>query len=109
LRGNRSTKLSTSKIVAFESPNLGFLGEVGVDFKICWSRVLRHNFEGKLKVFTDMSQDISIVNITPCINLKVFSAIFSNSAAVVIQAYGMGNIPSSNLKLLEIIKQAIEK
>lgn len=56
-----------------------------------------------------MSQDISIVNITPCINLKVFSAIFSNSAAVVIQAYGMGNIPSSNLKLLEIIKQAIEK
>jgi L-asparaginase/Glu-tRNA(Gln) amidotransferase subunit D len=32
LRGNRTTKVSTIKIVAFESPNLGPLGEVGVNF-----------------------------------------------------------------------------
>jgi L-asparaginase/Glu-tRNA(Gln) amidotransferase subunit D len=79
---------------------MGYLGEVGVNFKICWSRVLRHNFEGKLKVFTDMNQDISIVNITPCLNLKVIQAILMNSSAVIIQAYGMGNIPSGNPRLL---------
>lgn len=48
LRGNRTTKMSTSKIVAFESPNFGPLGEVGVNFNIAWHRLLRHNFEGKL-------------------------------------------------------------
>lgn len=75
LRGNRSTKKSTSKIVAFESPNIGELGEVGVNFKINWHRVLRHNFEGDLQVFTEMSDDVSLINITPCMNLKVVQAI----------------------------------
>jgi lysophospholipase len=40
MRGNRCTKNSTTKIVAFESVNFGHLGEVGVNFNICWSRVL---------------------------------------------------------------------
>ena len=109
MRGNRCTKNSTTKIVAFESVNFGHLGEVGVNFNICWSRVLQHNFEGDLNVFTDMSEDISIINMSPCINLKVIESILCNSKAVVIQAYGMGNLPTNNKKLLSLIKTAIEK
>ena len=63
--------MSTSKVDAFESPNLGPLGEVGVNFSICWKRILRHNFDGKLRVFTEFSDNISLINIMPCINLNV--------------------------------------
>jgi L-asparaginase/Glu-tRNA(Gln) amidotransferase subunit D len=108
MRGNRCTKNSTSKIVAFDSVNFGPLGEVGVNFNIFWNRVLQHNFEGDLNVFTDMSEDISIINMSPCINLKVIEAIFFHSKAVVIQAYGMGNLPTNNKKLLSLIKSAID-
>jgi|TARA_B110000285_G_C15080884_1_gene593414 L-asparaginase/Glu-tRNA(Gln) amidotransferase subunit D len=40
IRGNRSKKVSTSSITAFNSPNAGLLGEVGVSFKIHWNRIL---------------------------------------------------------------------
>ena len=92
--------------MAFGSPNIGVLGEVGVNFNIHWGRVLRHRCEGSLKVFTDMSEDVSIINISPCINLKVVYSIFRNSKAVVINAYGMGNIPSDNQALLNLIREA---
>jgi 60kDa lysophospholipase len=108
LRGNRTTKISTSKIVAFESPNLGPLGEVGVNFSINWSRLLRHNFDGKLRVFTRFSENISLINIMPCMNLSVVENILQASKAVIVQAYGMGNIPSQNRKLVGILRQAIE-
>ena len=83
-------------VIAFESPNLEPLGEVGVDFKINWNLVLRHNFEGKLNVHTEMNEDISVINITPCINVKATKAILNSSKAVVLVAYGMGNIPTEN-------------
>jgi L-asparaginase/Glu-tRNA(Gln) amidotransferase subunit D len=70
--------------VAFNTPNLGPLGEVGVDFQINWHRIQRHNFEGRLNVFTDMNQDISVLNFSPFLNLKVIESILMNSKAVVI-------------------------
>mmetsp|Transcript_14242 Transcript_14242/g.24221 ORF Transcript_14242/g.24221 Transcript_14242/m.24221 type:complete len:279 (-) Transcript_14242:949-1785(-) len=108
LRGNRSTKQSTSQMAAFATPNAGVLGEVGVDFTIHFDRILRHKFEGKLNVFTNMSEEISMLKITPCINLRVIDSVLKNSRAVVIQAYGMGNIPTNNKQLYESIKEAIE-
>lgn len=104
LRGNRTTKISTLKIVAFESPNLGPLGEVGVNFSIHWNRLMRHNFDGKLRVFTDFSENISLINVMPCMNLSVVENILQASKAVIVQAYGMGNIPSQNRKLVGILK-----
>jgi lysophospholipase len=48
LRGNRTCKVSTTRIVAFETANMPPLGEVGVNFSINWSLINRYNFEGKL-------------------------------------------------------------
>lgn len=109
MRGNRTSKTSTSKIIAFETPNMPPLGEVGVNFKINWNHVLKFSYDvqGKLDVFTDMSDEISMINITPCINLRVVENIVQNSRAVVLQAYGMGNIPTSNTELMNILNKAI--
>ena len=75
LRGNRTTKISTSKLVAFDSPNYSPLAELGVNFQIFWNRVIRFNFEGKIKIFTDMCEDISMINIIPCLNLRVIESV----------------------------------
>jgi len=35
--------------------------------------------------------------------------VLSNSRAVIISGYGMGNVPTKNLELMQMIKNAIEK
>jgi L-asparaginase/Glu-tRNA(Gln) amidotransferase subunit D len=104
LRGNRTTKISTSKLAAFDSPNYAPLAELGVNFQIYWSRVIRFNFEGKIKIFTEMSEDISMINIIPCLNIRVIESILQSSKAVVIYAYGMGNIPTNNKQLMNLLQ-----
>ena len=43
LRGNRSTKESSSKIVAFNSPNMPPLAIFDVNLNVKWHRILKHN------------------------------------------------------------------
>ena len=40
IRGNRSTKISTDNITAFNSFNLPYLGEMGTVMKINWNLIL---------------------------------------------------------------------
>ena len=68
---------------------------------------MKENYNGKLNVFTEMSDGISIININPCINVKVIKSILMNSKSVIISAYGMGNIPTKNLTLMNLINEAI--
>ena len=107
LRGNRSTKENTNEMEAFGSPNLPPLGTMGVNFEIRWDMVQRHAFGGKMTAFTNMSGNISLISISPCLNLKVVESILMNSEAIIIEAYGMGNIPSNNAQLLNLIKNAL--
>lgn len=48
-----------------------------------------------------------MINITPCLNLRVVENILQSCKAVVLQAYGMGNIPTSNQKLMSLLSSAI--
>jgi len=54
-----------------------------------------------------MDNSISLISISPLLNLKIIETILFSSKAVIIQAYGMGNIPSKNKDLLEMIRKAI--
>ena len=58
LRGNRSTKESSSRMTAFNSPNMPPLAIFDVNLVVEWHRVLKHN-KGKLKVFKDMNTNIA--------------------------------------------------
>ena len=70
LRGNRTIKESTSEMEAFLSPNLVPLGIMGVNFEIKWDLIQRHVYDGPMKAFTKMSDQISLIRISPCIHLK---------------------------------------
>lgn len=43
LRGNRSTKASSSKIAAFDSPNIPPLAIFDVSLKVEWQSIMKHN------------------------------------------------------------------
>lgn len=56
-----------------------------------------------------MDNNISLISISPLINLSIIETILFKSKAVIIQAYGMGNIPSKNKDLMELMKRAIKE
>jgi len=43
MRGNRTTKASSSKMEAFESPNIPPLAVFDVSLQVEWHRILKHN------------------------------------------------------------------
>jgi L-asparaginase/Glu-tRNA(Gln) amidotransferase subunit D len=79
------------------------LGTIGVNFKIYWERLLGHSFFGEMRVFENLSTEISTISIAPILNYKMIEAVLANSKAVIIQAFGMGNIPTNNSKFMELL------
>ena len=55
-----------------------------------------------------MDNNISMISVSPLINLKIIESALFLSKAVILQAYGMGNIPSKNKELLGLLKKAID-
>jgi L-asparaginase/Glu-tRNA(Gln) amidotransferase subunit D len=56
-----------------------------------------------------MDNNISLISVSPLLNLKIIENILLQSKAVIIQAYGMGNIPSKNKELLGLLDKAINE
>ena len=62
---------------AFTSPNIHPLGVMGVEFEMRWDLIQRHTNDGRMTIFTKMSNDISLVSVSPLLNNKVFESILS--------------------------------
>jgi L-asparaginase/Glu-tRNA(Gln) amidotransferase subunit D len=56
-----------------------------------------------------MDNSISLISVSPLLNLHIIENILFSSKAVIVQAYGMGNIPSNNKELLDLIDKAINE
>jgi L-asparaginase/Glu-tRNA(Gln) amidotransferase subunit D len=41
--------------------------------------------------------------------MKAIELVLNNSKAVIIAGYGMGNMPNNNLRLMEVLKNAISQ
>jgi L-asparaginase/Glu-tRNA(Gln) amidotransferase subunit D len=66
-------------------------------------------YEGPIHAFTEMDNNISLISVSPLLNLSIIKNILIASKAVIIQAYGMGNIPSKNKELLNVLNEAINQ
>jgi L-asparaginase/Glu-tRNA(Gln) amidotransferase subunit D len=51
---------------------------------------------------------ISFISLSPNLNLRAIELVLSNSRAVIIAGYGMGNMPTANKNLMALLKNAIE-
>ena len=50
-----------------------------------------------------MESGVGILSISPFMDINGFKSIFENNKAIVIEAYGQGNIPIENLEFVKIV------
>lgn len=107
-RGNRSTKEDSLNIEAFASPNMEPLAKFGVNFQINWDKILPHD-TAQPKLHKKLETAISFIFLSPSLNLKAIELVLHNSKAVIIAGYGMGNMPTNNIQLMEMLRKAISE
>ncbi len=106
-RGNRSIKVSSDELIAFDSPNYPALGEAGVRIVINEGAVRKSGTELSLSKFEP--QQIAVLKIFPGIQFEIFENILtSNLKGIVFEAFGAGNIPENKSALHRILEKAEE-
>ncbi|MEM6793756.1 MAG: asparaginase [Acidobacteriota bacterium] len=109
LRGNRSTKVSASRYLAFDSPNYPLLAKVGVEFRLSEERLLPTPSEPlQLKPMVDSEDEgvqIADVRLFPGMTASVLGHFLERPLrGAVLHTYGLGNGPSHPDFLAELKK-----
>ena len=103
-KGNRTTKVNTEHFQAFHSPNFPIMAEAGVNIKY---KQNINKITGKLKIHTQISNDVAILKLFPGIRAKTIQAIFNSAKGIVIESFGTGNAPTT-LEFSKLINEAIK-
>lgn len=108
LRGNRATKMSTSDLHAFYSPNYPALADIGT--KISYNHMIpKMSSTMPFKVQPLKKIPIGIIKVFPGIQFELFEEIMSESLkGIVLETFGAGNIPGSSDAILPIVRKAHE-
>ncbi|MBQ8372412.1 MAG: asparaginase [Clostridia bacterium] len=108
LRGNRSMKMSSDGLVAFDSPNYPHLAEVGITVKYNYSALAPRGSEGKEICFRPFSSvPIGVLKIFPGMQFGLFEDMMTEKlSGIVLETFGAGNIPMGDGNLLPIISKA---
>ena len=105
LRGNRSTKVSASHFMAFDSPNYGELASVGVELKIHKERLFRGEPKS-LAVHHLAAPQVADVRLYPGITPKTLRQFLAEPLqGAVMHTYGVGNAPDDP-EFLAVIRDA---
>ncbi|NBC67232.1 MAG: type I asparaginase [Bacteroidetes bacterium] len=108
-RGNRSTKMSIGDFDAFASPNYPPLAEVGIRIEL--SENLLENQTGKRKLYSDFDDSVQVIKIYPNLSPTFLNSLdLSETKAVILEAFGSGNIPSKGpYNLLPFVEKCIDE
>jgi len=123
LRGNRSTKYSSTDFVAYKSPNYGPIGEIGVYLNIFKNKLLqdkiqRYNVYPPLPRipsnwdFSKWNKEVKIYTLTlsPEQNATPLEAMIAlNPQAIILRTYGIGNAPVSDKKFMDAVEMAVRQ
>lgn len=106
LRGCRSTKRSSDRLEAFESPNCPPLAEAGINIRYHGEPPAPMRAEPfRLQVLEPVP--VGVIKLFPGIQFELFESIMTERLrGVVLETFGTGNIPSAQQKLLHIIDKA---
>ena len=108
LRGNRSIKYSADDLIAFESPNYPPLAEAGIEIRYN-SSLLLPPCKGSFSLQELKSVPIGVIKVFPGIQFELFDSIMTERLkGVVIETFGVGNIPGTADALLPMIRRASE-
>lgn len=104
-RANRTTKLSTQHFDAFKSPNYPELGESGLHMMVNMQNLYASN-NTELNIISGFCEDVGLLKIFPGMSDAFLLQILStpNLKALIIEAYGSGNI-FARPKFAEALRQ----
>ena len=104
--GSRSTKVSESKLDAFEPVNWDLLGEIRIDIRLSTDRKRRNN-KAKLKLEKGFESRVAVITMFPGLPVSTVNGVLeSGIKGLVLRGYGSGNIA---YEYLEVIKKAKKK
>ena len=83
------------------------LAKFGVHFDILWDKILKYQ-SGIFNVFTKIETNISFITLSPCLNLRAIELVLGNSRGVIIAGYGMGNLPTNNKPLMDMLRKSVD-
>ena len=110
MRGNRATKVSSSSLNAFETPNYPILGAAGVNIVLDKNAIMApSNEKDQFNLFEIKDQQIAVLKVFPGMQMDVINNLITKKLkGIVLEAYGAGNIPSNNKELGSIFKKATD-
>ncbi len=97
-RGNRCTKVSAEHFEAFKSPNYAELASAGVHI-IYNNQMFYRSSKSDLSVNYDLNTNVALLKIYPGIDFNLYKGLFdfNQCKAVIIESFGAGNSPSSDV------------
>lgn len=110
LRGNRSTKRSSTALDAFASPNAAALAEVEIGLRVDHGRLLREGMRDfRLPGFD--ARAVAVLTVHPGLSAGQIDGLTSDPAlrGLVLCSYGAGNLPDATPGLLDALSRAVAR
>ncbi len=96
MRGNRATKVSADDLKAFASPNYPRLADIGTSIVYRKKFLYRGNEGRELNLVELSPTPIAVIKMFPGFSAELIRSLISSGVrAIVLEAFGAGNIPSS--------------
>ena len=111
IRGNRASKVDSSALTAFESPNFPPLATVGATINAemaAW----RAPPTSRLRVHTNLDTNLVCISLAPGFDDSAINAMIEHAPSlkgIVLSLYGTGNGPAQKAEFIRTIKRAIER
>jgi L-asparaginase len=114
LRANRSTKINTHQLLAFDSPNMKPLATIGISIQDTdpSGRLLLPPPQGPLRVHTQLDTRLLTLRLVPGFDDAMISRMIEQSIenqllkGLVLQLYGTGNMPSVKESFIDLLAYA---
>ncbi|GGY43980.1 L-asparaginase 1 [Bacterioplanes sanyensis] len=108
LRGNASTKVSSSAMDAFNSPNQADLGRVHshgnqVDIELDLPR-LRQASNISMELPDLRPERVAVLRLFPGMTGHMLLTLAANADGLIVQSYGAGNFPDANQSVMEALR-----
>ena len=110
LRGNRSSKVKSTALDAFDSPNFAWLGQVGIHIELQQALLLKPGLaQFTLPAFN--AEAVVMTPIYPGIPARVIDALLDSDQvrALILQSYGVGNPPDQNKALIASLARGSDR
>lgn len=110
MRGNRTIKISSEDLHAFDSLNMPPLVKAAIDFEVDYKAIFHPKTIEKFRVHSKLNRNVVLLRLFPSIHSETMAHfLMPPIQGVVLQCYGAGNIPTNRKDILRHIQEAVAR